>query len=70
MATLFALGLMSITWTIAVAAVVALEKLLPWSGVDRAVAVLLLGLALAVALAPEQVPGLTIPGTAEMAMDR
>ena len=30
MATLFALGLMSITWTVVIAAVVALEKLLPW----------------------------------------
>ena len=30
MATLFALGLMSITWTVAIAAVIALEKLLPW----------------------------------------
>jgi predicted metal-binding membrane protein len=61
MATLFALGLMSIVWTVAIAAVVALEKLLPWN-VDRGVALLLGVLALGVALAPEQVPGLTIPG--------
>ena len=62
MATLFALGLMSITWTVAIAAVVALEKLLPWRGAKRGVAVLLLALALGVALAPEHVPGLTHPG--------
>jgi predicted metal-binding membrane protein len=70
MATLFALGLMSITWTVAIAAVVALEKLLPWRGARRAVAVLLLALALGVALAPEHVPGLTLPDGAKMAMDR
>ena len=62
MATLFAVGLMSITWTIAIAAVVALEKLVPWRGANRGVAALLLVLAVAVALAPDHVPGLTIPG--------
>jgi predicted metal-binding membrane protein len=62
MATLFAVGLMSITWTIAIAAVVALEKLVAWRGANRGVAALLLVLAVAVALAPDHVPGLTIPG--------
>jgi predicted metal-binding membrane protein len=64
MATLFALGLMSIAWMAAVAALVAVEKLLPWGRVAaRGVALVLLVLAIAVALAPEQVPGLTIPGS-------
>jgi predicted metal-binding membrane protein len=61
MVTLFALGLMSIVWTVAIAAVVAAEKLLPWN-VNRGIALLLAVLALGVALAPEQVPGLTVPG--------
>ena len=32
MATLFALGVMSIVWTVVIAALVALEKLSPWRG--------------------------------------
>ena len=68
MATLFALGLMSLTWTVVIAAVVALEKGLPWQGANRGIALLLLVLALGVALAPEHVPGLTIPGDADMPM--
>ena len=63
MATLFALGLMSIVWTVTIAAVVAVEKLLPWN-VTRGVALLLAVLALGVALVPDQVPGLTVPGMA------
>lgn len=63
MATLFALGLMSIAWTAVIAVLVALEKLLPWDRGNRGVALLLIVLALGVALAPEQVPGLTIPGS-------
>lgn len=62
MASLFALGVMSVGWMIFVAALVALEKLLPWKAVaNRAIAVLLLSIGLAVALVPEHVPGLTIP---------
>jgi predicted metal-binding membrane protein len=62
MATLFALGLMSVGWMAVIAALIALEKLLPWEGVaNRGIALLLLTLALGVALAPERVPGLTIP---------
>jgi len=69
MATLFALGLMSITWTAVIAAVIALEKVSPWRrGANRAVALLLLVLALGVALAPDHVPGLTVPADAEMSM--
>ncbi len=68
MATLFALGLMSIVWTVTIAAVVGVEKLLPWN-VTRAVALLLAVLALGVALVPDQVPGLTVPGQGGMTMD-
>jgi predicted metal-binding membrane protein len=66
MAALFALGVMSLAWMAAVAAFIALEKLLPWKAVaNRGVAAVLLGLALAVLLAPGQLPGLTVPGSAE-----
>ena len=66
MAALFALGIMSIGWMAFIAALIAIEKLLPWKDVaNRAIAVLLLVLGLAVAFAPEKVPGLTQPGSAE-----
>jgi predicted metal-binding membrane protein len=63
MAGLFALGVMNVAWMIVVAALVAIEKLLPWDGVAiGATALFIAALGLAVALAPDQVPGLTIPG--------
>ncbi len=63
MATLFALGVMSIAWTVVIAVLIALEKLLPWGrAANLGIALLLIVLALGVALAPEQVPWLTIPG--------
>jgi predicted metal-binding membrane protein len=62
MAALFALGVMSLTWMIAVAGLIAIEKLLPWSELaNRLVAVTLVVLAFGVALAPRHVPGLTLP---------
>jgi predicted metal-binding membrane protein len=66
MAALFALGVMSIGWMVFVAALIATEKLLPWKAVaNRGIAVLLVVLGLAVAFAPEDVPGLTEPDSAE-----
>jgi predicted metal-binding membrane protein len=63
MAALFALGVMNIAWMIVVAALVAIEKQLPWDGVAiGATAAFIAALGLAVALAPGHVPGLTIPG--------
>jgi predicted metal-binding membrane protein len=73
MATLFALGVMSVGWMVLVAALIAAEKLLPWKEVaTRGIVVLLAVLAVAVALAPEDLPGLTIPGSpaAMEAMER
>jgi predicted metal-binding membrane protein len=63
MAVLFALGFMSIAWMAVVAGLIAAEKFLP-SGrlAARAVALVLLVLAVSVAVAPATVPGLTIPG--------
>jgi predicted metal-binding membrane protein len=66
MAALFALGVMSIGWMVLVAALIAIEKLLPWqAAANRGIAILLAVLGLAVAFAPEDVPGLTIPGSPE-----
>jgi predicted metal-binding membrane protein len=63
MATLFALGVMSIAWTAVIAGLIALEKLSPWGrGANRGVALVLMVLALGVALAPDSVPWLTMPG--------
>src|SRR5919106_81821 len=66
MAALFALGVMSIGWMAFVAALIATEKLLPWKAVaNPGIAVLLAVLGIAVAFAPERVPGLTVPGSPE-----
>jgi predicted metal-binding membrane protein len=66
MAALFALGVMSIGWMAFIAALIAIEKLLPWKAVaNRGIAMLLVVLGLAVAFAPEDVPGLTLPGSPE-----
>jgi predicted metal-binding membrane protein len=63
MAVLFAVGVMNVAWMIVVAALVAIEKLLPSRRVAiGATAVFVAVLGLAVAFAPGQVPGLTIPG--------
>ena len=66
MAALIALGVMSIGWMVFVAALIAIEKLLPWKNVaNRGIAVTLLVLGLAVAFTPEDVPGLTLPDSPE-----
>jgi predicted metal-binding membrane protein len=66
MAALFALGVMSIGWMVFVAALIATEKLLPWRVLaNRGIAVLLISLGIMVAFAPEDVPGLTLPDSAE-----
>jgi predicted metal-binding membrane protein len=65
MAALFALGVMSITWMVVIAALIVLEKLLPWRERAEAVTVVvLLALAIGVAFFPDQVPGLTVPDSA------
>jgi predicted metal-binding membrane protein len=65
MAALFALGVMSVGWMAFVAALIATEKLAPSkSAANRAIAVTLVVLGLAVVIVPEQVPGLTVPTSA------
>jgi predicted metal-binding membrane protein len=61
MASLFALGVMSVSWMALVAAIIAAEKTLPWRHLPVATAVLLAGLGVLVLLAPGSLPGLTLP---------
>ncbi len=63
MASLFALGVMSLVWMVFIAALIALEKTLHWGGraVAYGTAAILLALGIAVLAAPDAVPGLTIP---------
>jgi predicted metal-binding membrane protein len=63
MAALFAIGVMNVTWMIVVAALIAIEKLLPWRRAAIGATVLLVVLlAVGVAFAPHAVPAFTIPG--------
>jgi predicted metal-binding membrane protein len=65
MAALFALGVMSVAWMVFIAALIAVEKLLPWKrSAHRAIALVLAVLGIAVAFTPGSVPGLTLPDQA------
>jgi predicted metal-binding membrane protein len=62
MASLFALGVMSVVWMAVVAGLIAFEKLMPWRRVATyGTAALLLALGMLMLVAPDLVPGLTIP---------
>ncbi len=62
MAALFALGVMSVTWMAVVAALIVLEKTFPSRpAVIAGVTAILLALAVGVAAAPQNVPGLVVP---------
>jgi predicted metal-binding membrane protein len=68
MASLFALGVMSLAWMAFIAALIAAEKLIP----SRRAAVagttaILLTLGVLLLAAPDAIPGLTIPGHGPMA---
>jgi predicted metal-binding membrane protein len=63
MASLFALGVMSIAWMAFVGALIAAEKTLPWGrAVTVGTAAILLVLGVLLIAAPDAIPGLTIPG--------
>jgi predicted metal-binding membrane protein len=63
MASLFALGVMSVAWMALVAALLTLEKTLPWGRpVTYAVAVLLAVLGFLLIVAPDAIPGFNVPG--------
>jgi predicted metal-binding membrane protein len=69
MASLFALGVMSMTWMAFVAALIAMEKTLPWRrGLTYATAAILLTLGILLVVAPHALPGLTIPSGQTMPM--
>ena len=69
MAGLFALGVMSLTWMALIAAVIALEKTIPWRRVATwGAAGLLIALAIAVVAIPGDVPGLVVPDSTQHAM--
>jgi predicted metal-binding membrane protein len=69
MASLFALGIMSITWMAFVSAVIAIEKTVPWHrAAAYGTAAALLGLGVLLLAAPDAIPALTIPGSHPMQM--
>jgi predicted metal-binding membrane protein len=69
MAALFALGVMSLTWMAFVAALIAFEKTVPWRrAATRGTAIILLGLAIAIAATSDAVPGLVVHGGSHHAM--
>jgi predicted metal-binding membrane protein len=67
MAALFALGVMSVTWMAAVAGLIALEKTIPWRRVATyGTTTVLVVLGVVMLVAPDALPGLTIPGQSPM----
>jgi hypothetical protein len=67
MASLFALGVMSVAWMAFVAALIALEKTAPFGrAVTYLTAALLLAAGVLMLAAPDAIPGLTIPGEGSM----
>jgi predicted metal-binding membrane protein len=72
MASLFALGLMSIVWMALVAGLIAFEKMIPSRRVATyGTAAVLLGLGVLMLAAPDMIPALTIPEGGSMSqMDR
>jgi predicted metal-binding membrane protein len=67
MASLFALGVMSVAAMAFVAGLIAAEKMLPWGrAVTYGTAAILLTLSVLIVAAPDAIPGLTIPGEAPM----
>jgi predicted metal-binding membrane protein len=70
MASLFALGVMSLAWMAFVAALIALEKTLPWArAISYGTAGLLLVLGVLLIAAPDAVPGLSVPDDSMPAME-
>jgi predicted metal-binding membrane protein len=66
MASLFALGVMSIVWMAVVAGLIAFEKLIPSSRATYVTAAILLILGVLLIAAPDTIPGLTVPGSGSM----
>lgn len=67
MASLFALGVMSLVWMAVVAGLIAVEKTIPWRRVSTyGTAVLLLALGILLFAAPDVIPALNIPDSGQM----
>ena len=67
MASLFALGVMSVTWMAVVAGLIAFEKTIPWRRVATyGTTLILVVLGVLVLAAPDALPGLTVPGDGQM----
>ncbi len=67
MASLFALGVMSVAWMALVAGLIAVEKTLPWRRMATyGTAALLLTLGVLLLAAPGAIPGLTVPDSGPM----
>jgi predicted metal-binding membrane protein len=67
MASLFALGVMSVTWMATVAGLIAIEKTLPWRRVATyGTTTVLVVLGVIMLVAPDALPGLTVPGPSPM----
>ena len=65
MLALFALGVMSLIWMALVAALIALEKTLPWRrAATWGTAAILVVLAIAIVAAPHALPGFVVPSDA------
>jgi predicted metal-binding membrane protein len=68
MASLFALGIMSVTWMAVAGGLIAVEKLLPWRRLATyGVAAILLVLGVLMLTDPSSIPALTIPSHGAMA---
>lgn len=67
MASLFALGVMSVVWMAVVAGLIAIEKTLPWARpASYGTAIVMLALGAMILVAPFAIPGLTIPHSGGM----
>jgi len=67
MASLFALGVMSVTWMALVAGLIALEKTIPWRrGATYGTTIVLVVLGVTMLVVPDALPGLTVPGRSPM----
>jgi predicted metal-binding membrane protein len=67
MASLFALGVMSVTWMAVVAGLIAIEKLIAWRRVATyGTTTVLVVLGVTMLVAPEALPELTVPGQSPM----
>jgi predicted metal-binding membrane protein len=67
MASLFALGVMSVTWMAVVAGLIAVEKTIPWRrAATYGTTMILVVLGVLMLTAPDALPGLTVPGQSPM----